>query len=282
MGYQLRNGVYHHPERIAIFLGDYIDRGPNILETLHVVRGMVEHASAVALMGNHEYNALAWCIPRIEGGDIPCRRHTPERAEMFSETRVQLGDSLAEWVEWFRTLPLYIDHPTFRAVHASWNVQAVQYLQNLLTTANNTFDDHVMRKTCIPGSDGFSAIEWLLKGPEITLPNGLQSRDAKGVARSRVRIRWFDNPENKTFREYALTHDDNLPDLPLPKQKMVDSYPMDAPPVFFGHYWMRGASPAPLRANVGCLDYSVALGGPLVAYRFDGESVLDPSKYVTT
>ena len=39
--------------------------------------------------------------------------------------------------------------------------------------------------------------------------------------------------------------------------------------------------PAPLALNITCLDYSVAKpGGKLVAYRWDGEQILDPGKYV--
>ena len=282
LGYRLRDGAYRHSNRIVIFLGDYIDRGPAILQTLKVVRRMVEQKSAIALMGNHEYNALAWCIPRSERGGIPCRRHTPDRKEMFHETQVQLGDSISDWIEWFRTLPLFINHPRFKAVHASWDLTAIAYIQKAISNANGVFDDNVMRSTCIPGTAGFTAIERLLKGPEVKLPNGIQIRDAKGVPRSRIRIRWFDTPTKKTYQEYALTHDEHIPNIPLPTQTTSSAYPLDAPPVFFGHYWMTGTSPAPLRGNVACLDYSVALGGPMVGYRFDGECDLDAAKFVTS
>ena len=46
MGYRKVNGVYEHPRRQAIFIGDIIDRGPRIREALHLVRDMVEHGSA--------------------------------------------------------------------------------------------------------------------------------------------------------------------------------------------------------------------------------------------
>ncbi len=40
MGYDLNNGVYEHSDRKALFVGDYIDRGPKIRETLQIVRSM--------------------------------------------------------------------------------------------------------------------------------------------------------------------------------------------------------------------------------------------------
>ena len=38
LGYSRQKGVYRHPDRQAIFLGDFIDRGPQIRETLEIVR----------------------------------------------------------------------------------------------------------------------------------------------------------------------------------------------------------------------------------------------------
>lgn len=49
--------------------------------------------------------------------------------------------------------------------------------------------------------------------------------------------------------------------------------------MFVGHYWMEGL-PAPLKPNVACLDFSAVKYGKLVAYRFDGERVLSPDKFV--
>jgi len=50
-------------------------------------------------------------------------------------------------------------------------------------------------------------------------------------------------------------------------------------PIFFGHYWFTG-TPKPLSSKAACLDYSVAKGGHLVSYRWDGEQELDASKFV--
>jgi protein phosphatase len=65
LGYEIaetRNGrdlasgpVYTHPEkRRAVFLGDLIDRGPRILDTLRLVFNMVQAGSALCVMGNHD------------------------------------------------------------------------------------------------------------------------------------------------------------------------------------------------------------------------------------
>ena len=45
------------------FLGDFIDRGPKIREVLEIVRPMIDQGTALAVMGNHELNALAYFTP---------------------------------------------------------------------------------------------------------------------------------------------------------------------------------------------------------------------------
>lgn len=54
LGYRRANDVYGHPTRRAIFVGDFIDRGPQITQVLKIVRPMVEARAALAVMGNHE------------------------------------------------------------------------------------------------------------------------------------------------------------------------------------------------------------------------------------
>jgi hypothetical protein len=38
--------------------------------------------------------------------------------------------------------------------------------------------------------------------------------------------------------------------------------------------------PVPQSRQVACLDWSAAKGGPLVAYRWDGEAEVDPRRFV--
>jgi predicted MPP superfamily phosphohydrolase len=73
LGYKKSKGAYSHLERKVLFVGDYIDRGPKIRETLEIVKSMVESENAIALMGNHEYNALCFHFQETEGGHL--RKH---------------------------------------------------------------------------------------------------------------------------------------------------------------------------------------------------------------
>ena len=69
LGYARDAGsVYRHPERRVIFLGDFIDRGPCQRETISIVRAMIDAGAALAVMGNHEYNAIAYATADPKAG----------------------------------------------------------------------------------------------------------------------------------------------------------------------------------------------------------------------
>ncbi len=47
--------VYAHPAgRKAVFVGDLVDRGPRVLDTVRLVRNMIMHGSALCVPGNHD------------------------------------------------------------------------------------------------------------------------------------------------------------------------------------------------------------------------------------
>jgi hypothetical protein len=69
LGYTLNDwtGAYWHPERTAIFVGDLVDRGEEQLRVLEDVKRMVDGGSAQVVMGNHEFNAIAYAIEHPAG-----------------------------------------------------------------------------------------------------------------------------------------------------------------------------------------------------------------------
>ena len=61
------NRFFRHPEgRKAVFLGDLVDRGPRILDTLRLVRNMVAAGSALCVPGNHDMKL----IRKLQGRDV--------------------------------------------------------------------------------------------------------------------------------------------------------------------------------------------------------------------
>lgn len=101
-----------------------------------------------------------------------------------------------------------------------------------------------------------------------------QAKD--GNVREAARVSWWAVAPGDRWPAVALGPPSltaALPDESIPLDYPTLQYPAEAPPVFFGHYWLWG-EPAPLADNVACLDYSVARGGPLLAYRWRGEGSL--------
>ena len=112
LGYQLNEGVYaHSANRKVIFLGDFIDRGPKIRETLHIVKNMCDAGNAEAIMGNHEFNAVCFDTPnQIKGGFQ--RAHTFTEINQHFETLKQFKNFNDEWkmfLNWFKVLPIFIE-----------------------------------------------------------------------------------------------------------------------------------------------------------------------------
>lgn len=274
LGYARHNGVYRHPERRAVFVGDFIDRGPSIRETLEIVRPMVESGAALSVMGNHELNALAFHAPHPDKPGEHLRPHNEKNSHQHAETVRQVpAGELASYLDWFRTLPLWLDLDGLRVIHACWDERMIARVQGKAVT------DEFLASACLPGGELFGPVETLLKGKEARLPAGVTITDKDGHARSATRVRWFDDPEGHTYGSYSMEPVECL--LPLPQTVLDEAlpYPDDAKPVFVGHYWMQGARPTLLRPNISCVDWSVAKGGFLCAYRWDGEHVLEAQKF---
>lgn len=186
-----------------------------------------------------------------------------------------------EIIHWFKTLPLWLDLPGLRVVHACWHEGYMQALRPWLTPELQLTDEAFIQAS-LDGSFAFHAVETLLKGIEVPLPAGQSFQDKDGHERHHVRVRWW-LPDAHSYRDLSLMPSAAaraaLPDTPVP----ANAIPAFAPtkPLFFGHYWMSG-TPAPVHPLAACVDYSAGKSGPLVAYCWDGEEVLAPVRFVTS
>lgn len=133
LGYQEMDGLFRHPERRVIFVGDFVDRGPEQLAVLQIAKRMCDAGLALAVMGNHEFNALGWAEPDGEGGFL--RPHTEKNAHQHQEFLEQIGEGSAAYEQalgWFKSLPVWLDLPGLRVIHACWNSVAQETLAGCL------------------------------------------------------------------------------------------------------------------------------------------------------
>lgn len=280
LGFLPHGKGFRHPEgRKVIFLGDYIDRGPKVREVLHTVRAMVEADDALAIMGNHEYNAVCYHTPDGNGGWL--REHSEEKNRQVTATlRAFDGrrDEWTGWLDWMKRLPMFLDLGGLRCVHACWDAKRIQRLKG-----RSLADEAFLRASATKMTLEHRAVENVLKGPEMPATDGNMFRDKEGTYRDTIRTRWWDIRAGLT-----------ISDLVMPPGSMADpmkvepsilehlpNYGPEEPPVFFGHYWLPAdVLKAPLAPNIGCLDFSGGLDGPLVAYRWNGEAELSTDGFV--
>ncbi len=284
MGYHHQGGAWRHPGRTAIFVGDLIDRGPHQVRTLEIVRGMIDAGSGRATMGNHEFNAIAWATrDALNEGDHLRTRQGAKGQKNRHQHQAFLSDVgedtplHREWIAWMSELPLWIEEPTFRVVHACWSPAHVEAIKPHLrhdTLLTPELVDQASRKD----HEMYAAIETLLKGEEVSLPGGSSFPDKDGHTRHEVRTQWWDSTLT-TYRQACIgLRPEIVPDDEITGRECI---PEPDRPTFIGHYWLNPKTAmAPRSRRVACVDYSAGRGGPLAAYRFDGENELSSDKFI--
>ena len=116
-------------QRPLVFVGDLVDRGPDSPGVVRRVKQLVDAGLAWAVAGNHELNLLlddpkegnGWFLGHADGyhhesGTRPFESAPVDPAEA-DELRAFLGG-----------LPLVLERPDLRVVHASWDAASVARL----------------------------------------------------------------------------------------------------------------------------------------------------------
>lgn len=294
-------GAYHHRTHRAVFVGDLIDRGPQQRETLELVKAMVDGGSAQVVMGNHEFNAVAYATEHPNYPGAYLRSHSEKHSRQHQAFLDQLTVSQQQYyVRWFKTLPLWLDLGELRVVHACWHEGSMRVVEKYCGGADHnrltTIEQLVLAADKHSKSDLYDAVEVLLKGPEINLEHysGLPHyRDKDGNLRNTPRICWWregamELSKVTELHRYKTADGRDYPPLNSDELRSEDrSYVYNSNvPVFYGHYWREG-SPKHINdytRHTACVDFSAVEldggGGTLVAYRWSGESEIDKENYV--
>ncbi|HMN92220.1 MAG TPA: metallophosphoesterase [Hydrogenophaga sp.] len=288
MGYMPSGRGYKAPEgRMAVFLGDLIDRGPQQLRVLEIARAMVESGDALSIMGNHEFNAIGYltvhpkspegeCYRPNRGSSAKCLKNRAQHAAFLE----QVGEGSTqhhEWVRWFRSLPPFLDLGGLRAVHGCWDDEAVALLKQAGWMPGSVLSDELLAAAYEPSGRVRWARELLTCGLELPLSEGRYIVDKAGHRHDNVRVaNWRHWAEE--FHQLALVpkgQEEQLRGMEWPAELVISA--IEGSPIFVGHHWFTG-HPLIESPKLACLDWSAAADGPLVAYRWDGEQELSNNK----
>jgi hypothetical protein len=239
-----------HPQhRHLVFVGDLVDRGPDSPGVCQFVHRLVKDGQAQCVLGNHEFNILigsrksdnTWFFHH----SLPAGHPDAVRPQAPADAHVQ-----EEMLQFFRQLPLALERPNVRVVHACWDAAMIEVLRKatdcteLYHSAQQSLEKEIKRR----GLTDHSAIR-LVRQNENPVKLVTSGREAKapvpflalGKMRYERRVPWWD--------DYA-----------------------EAPLCVFGHYWrtllpgeedgdqLFGSLPRNValgRGNAMCIDYSV-------------------------
>lgn len=294
LGYRASGDTFVPPVgRQAIFVGDLIDRGPEQIRLLKTVRRMIDAGHAQAVMGNHEFNAIAYVTPdesitdrseflRVNAADS---RKSHQNRRQHAAFLAQVGEGSAEhrqWVEWFRTLPMHLDLGGIRVAHAWWDQECVDLIDSAEhRDASGRLTDEFLAESHRRGSALTRARKILTTGYERDLPPGCFVTDKEGNKHDNARLAIWRH-EATHLRDIAIVPGGDtsvVPDLALADVLGNRPRPVEGAPILVGHYWFTGDVRTE-NGKVAVLDWSAAHHGPLVAYRWDGEEHLSDDKFV--
>ena len=202
-----------------IFLGDFIDRGQKLREhkeLLGIVMEMVRSGNALSVMGNHEFNALAY---HTEVDGTPLRPHSKKNTDQHIAFLQEFENdpiAKAEVLEFFKTLPLWIELDELRVVHACWDQSSIDALTRLYGGPRMTSE--LLIKASDPTTKEYKYAETILKGYETPLPKGISFLDKDGNKRHAMRTQWWKGSAT-CLGDVAIPPDIELGlarDLPVP------------------------------------------------------------------
>jgi len=264
MGYKERGRVFAHPRRRAIFVGDILNRGPEIRGAVQLVRSMVENGSAILLLGNHELYALYnHSFPdETDSFATKARRHLAETLWQYRKNETEWNDTL----EWLSHRPLWFAEPGLHIVHACWDLGAMRPLKGRRLKPDDFYSLTSRR---------FLALRRILEGPNLVAPAAMTP---ESKPRS-FRVKWWLDAQS-TWANCGYPAQSDLPPTLLPwlVRRRFSLHSPKFPPTFFGHYGFLKKIDL-IKPNLACVDMGCVKGGPLVAYRWNGERELAKERF---
>ena len=254
-GYSFQGLNLTHPEnRKLAFVGDFINRGPQSVEVLKLVKSLQESGEAFVVLGNHEFKLVQ---NLVAGNSIP--------------------DEFIPFIAWLRTLPLFLELETLRIVHAAWHFSSIKILEQALVA-----DDLFIKETFEKESMYKRASQSILSGIKTTIPKDLKLVDRFAIPRTKGRLKWWLDLRGKPYSECFFSP--MFPEIsdrgPIKTEvSMLEPYTQQEKPVFIGHYCLPPNIPK-IFGQVVCLDGCVTCDKRLWGYRYEGEHIPETSNLI--
>lgn len=114
-----------HPQsRTLVFVGDFVDRGPDSPGVVDLVQRLVEGGYACAIAGNHEINLLrhdakdgaGWFFEERVQSDTTKYKQFARATNMLQRARIE---------SFLNSLPLGLERDDLRVIHAAWHIPDV-------------------------------------------------------------------------------------------------------------------------------------------------------------
>lgn len=278
LGYDERGE--HRQDRRLVFIGDLCDRGQDSPGVIAFVRRLVERRLAQCLLGNHELNVLRG-TPK-EGNGWYFEVDHDRAAGKYPESRPVEAAARDEILAFVADLPVVLERPDLRLVHAAWDDAALALLRENSAPTLDIYRAYSNRANDIVKESGLgerAAEDWRAHGaklhdPDAELPllENLGRLDALYQMANPLRI-VTSGPEALAGKPFFAAGKWRM----LDRVRWWDRYVHDKP-VMIGHYW-RWATPAAraaftrgehdlfdgappeawhgARRNVFCLDFGV-------------------------
>ena len=129
----------HEEKRQLVFVGDLVDRGPDNAAVVERVMNLTARNRARCLLGNHELKLVLG-------------KRTARNQWFFNSTNGSRSLDCSQrktFIDFFRSLPLVLERPDLRIVHACWNSKAIEHLRSACDMSISSTDLHEKHKMMI-------------------------------------------------------------------------------------------------------------------------------------
>jgi hypothetical protein len=297
LGYDVEHGWSHPDDRVLVFLGDLLDRGEDSLGVVRLAKELVESGRACCLMGNHEYNLVGYA----KGLFKPKQSNRSTIADLQQRPK-----RWAPVIDFLGRLPMAVEFPALRAIHAVWHRECFAKIEQALAVSSDfpipgadavrraggkpVLASPFVERGLAPGltaeeipPGGDKPHEILIKGFETPAPEPFTDNDGK--KRDLIRVPWWEGPHPAVAQDKLTIfgHYWNVPPIPGKHEGFAPPHPSGHPKLRAWQADLSSAVPevgladVPGNVRFACVDYNSiderAAGGCVGAFRWPERQV---------